>query len=92
MIPASAYKNPHHVMLFFEDKEVNEGKQCIADRVDYYECLKNEGKVLMSGSFWNQDRNFVIVYVASDAELLQIIDNDPAIVQNSVELVRAMPF
>ena len=92
MISAAAYKNPHHVMLFFEEKEMSEGIKCAEARANYYDCLKNEGKVLMSGSFWNQARNFVIVHVSSDAELLRIIDNDPAIVQNTVELVRAMPF
>jgi len=50
------------------------------------------GKVLLSGNFWNQARNFIIVYVSSDTELEQIIDNDPAVRNNVFELVRAMPF
>jgi uncharacterized protein YciI len=64
----------------------------MAERVIYYQRLKNAGKVLLSGNFWNQARNFVIVHVASDTELEQIIDNDPAVKQNSLKLVRAMPF
>jgi uncharacterized protein YciI len=93
MIPASAYKNPHHVMLFFEEKESrSKQQQCITDRISYYENLKSAGKVLLSGDFWNQTQNFVIVYVSSDTELEQIIDNDPAIRHNVLELVRAMPF
>jgi uncharacterized protein YciI len=90
MTPASAYKNPHHVMLFFEEKQVND--TCMAERIIYYQHLKNAGKVLLSGNFWNQARNFVIVDVASDMELEQIIDNDPAVKQNILKLVRAMPF
>jgi len=50
------------------------------------------GKVLLSGNFWNRARNFIIVYVSSDTELEQIIDNDPAVRNNLFELVRAMPF
>lgn len=79
-------------MLFFEEKETNYSEPCIAERVSYYENLKKIGKVLLRGDFWNQGRNFVIVYVASDTELEQIIDNDPAVRQNMLELVRAMPF
>ena len=93
MIQASAYKEPHHVMLFFEEKEItHKHQQCIKERVNYYENLKNAGKVLMSGNFWNQARNFIIVYVSSDTELEQIINNDPAIRHNALKLVRAMPF
>lgn len=92
MVPASAYKNPHHVMLFFEEKDLNYNENCIAERINYYENLKSGGKVLLSGDFWNQPHNFVIVYVASDIELEQIINNDPAVKQNSLELIRAMPF
>ena len=93
MIKESAYKEPHHVMLFFEEKgNMNDQQQCISEHVNYYENLKNDGKVLINGSFWNQPRNFVIVYVASDTELEQIINNDPAIRNNVLELVRAMPF
>lgn len=93
MIEESAYKQPHHVMLFFEEKEnKNEHQHCISEHVNYYESLKNSGKVLLNGSFWNQPRNFVIVYVASDVELEHIINNDPAIQGNVLELVRAMPF
>ncbi|MEZ2338297.1 YciI family protein [Mucilaginibacter sp. RCC_168] len=97
MTQASAYKEPHHVMLFFEEKEItNEQHTCIRERISYYENLKNMGKVLLSGNFWNQARNFiivyVIVYVSSDTELEQIIDNDPAVRNNLFELVRAIPF
>jgi uncharacterized protein YciI len=90
MTPASAYKNPHHVMLFFEENQVND--TCMAERAAYYQHLKRDGKVLLSGNFWNQARNFIIVHVASDMELEQIIDNDPAVKQNILKLVRAMPF
>ncbi|WP_419702126.1 YciI family protein [Mucilaginibacter sp. NFX135] len=62
------------------------------ERISYYENLKNMGKVLLSGNFWNQALNFIIVYVSSDTELEQIIDNDPAVRNNLFELVRAMPF
>jgi uncharacterized protein YciI len=93
MVTESAYKEPHHVMLFFEEKEnVIDQQQCISAHINYYESLKSDGKVLIKGSFWNQPQNFVIVYVASAAELEQIIDNDPAIRGNALELVRAMPF
>ena len=93
MTQASAYKEPHHVMLFFEEKEITNAQHtCIKERINYYENLKNMGKVLLSGNFWNQARNFIIVYVSSDTELEQIIDNDPAVRNNLFELVRAMPF
>ncbi|PWK79987.1 YCII-related domain-containing protein [Mucilaginibacter oryzae] len=93
MVQASAYKNPHHVMLFFEqtNSAVN-AHQCLSARANYYDDLKSNGKVVMSGNFWNQDKNFIIVYVSNDAELEQIISNDPAVQQNVLELVRAMPF
>jgi uncharacterized protein YciI len=93
MAHASAYKDPHHVMLLFE--EVNnpaDNEQCLTDRVSYYDDLKRNGKVVISGNFWNQGENFVIVSVSDDNELVQIIENDPAIKQNVLELVKAMPF
>ncbi len=93
MIHASAYKAPHHVMLFFEEISCPEdSKQCLTDRIGYYDDLKSNGKVVISGNFWNQDKNFVIVSVSNDDELVQIIENDPAIKQNILELVKAMPF
>ena len=58
----------------------------------YYDNLKSNGKVVISGNFWNQDKNFVIVSVSDDDELVQIIENDPAIRQNVLELIKAMPF
>ncbi|AYL96386.1 YciI family protein [Mucilaginibacter celer] len=93
MIHASAYKDPHHVMLFFEENDnTAHALQCLSARENYYQNLKNSGKVVMSGNFWNQDKNFIIVYVSNDVELEQIIENDPALQQNVLELVRAMPF
>jgi len=93
MINESAYKHPHHVMLFFEEKEnINDHQQCISAHMSYYENLKSDGKVLINGSFWNQPRNFVILHVTSAAELEQIIAEDPAIRSNVLELVSAMPF
>lgn len=93
MTPVSAYKEPHHVMLVFEEKgTVNPQHACINERVNYYENLKNRGKVLLNGNFWNQAHDFIIVYVSSDTELEQIIDNDPAVRNNLLELVKAMPF
>jgi uncharacterized protein YciI len=47
---------------------------------------------VISGNFWNQDKNFVIVSVSDDNELAQIIENDPAIKHKVLELVKAMPF
>ncbi|QEM04838.1 hypothetical protein DIU31_015445 [Mucilaginibacter rubeus] len=93
MVHASAYKDPHHVMLFFQEIDsLADNEQCLVDRNGYYADLKSNGKVVISGSFWNQDRNFVIVSVSDDNELVQIIENDPAIKQNVLELVKAMPF
>jgi uncharacterized protein YciI len=93
MVHASAYKDPHHVMLFFEEvSNPADNEQCLTDRVGYYNDLKSNGKVIISGNFWNQDKNFVIVSVSDDNELVQIIENDPAIKQNVLELVKAMPF
>ncbi|MBB6130531.1 hypothetical protein [Mucilaginibacter lappiensis] len=41
MTHASAYKEPHHVMLFFEEKEIlNAQHTCINERINYYENLK----------------------------------------------------
>lgn len=93
MVHASAYKDPHHVMLFFEEiGSLADNEQCLVDRNGYYADLKSNGKVVISGSFWNQDKNFVIVSVSDDNELVRIIENDPAIKQNVLELVKAMPF
>ncbi|SEN55746.1 YCII-related domain-containing protein [Mucilaginibacter gossypiicola] len=93
MVHASAYKDPHHVMLFFgEIGNPADNQQCLADRRGYYDNLKSNGKVVISGDFWNQDKNFVIVSVSNDNELVQIIENDPAIKQNVLELIKAMPF
>lgn len=93
MVHASAYKDPHHVMLFFEEiSNSADNQQCLADRMGYYDNLKSNGKVVISGNFWNQDKNFVIVSVSDDDELVQIIENDPAIRQNVLELIKAMPF
>lgn len=93
MVHASAYKDPHHVMLFFEEvSNQRDNEQCLTERIGYYDNLKNNGKVVISGNFWNQDKNFVIVLVSDDNELVQIIENDPAVKQNVLELVKAMPF
>jgi uncharacterized protein YciI len=93
MVHASAYKDPHHVMLFFEEiNNAANNQQCLTDRIGYYDELKSNGKVVISGNFWNQDKNFVIVSVLNDDELVQIIENDPAIKHNVLELVKAMPF
>jgi uncharacterized protein YciI len=93
MVHASAYKDPHHVMLFFEEvSNPAKNEQCLTERKGYYDNLKNNGKVVISGNFWNQDKNFVIVLVSDDNELVQIIENDPAVKQNVLELVKAMPF
>ena len=94
MIPASAYKNPHHVLLLFEKKESinNQLQAYISDHINYYENLKTKGKVVISGNFWNQASKFIIVHVSSDTELEQIINNDPAICNNILELLSATPF
>jgi hypothetical protein len=93
MVHASAYKDPHHVMLFFDEtSSIINSEQCLADRINYYDGLKSNGKVIMSGNFWNQGLNFIIVSVSDDNELMHIVENDPAIQQNVLELVKAMPF
>lgn len=82
-------------MLFFEQRQlVSQTKieRFLKQQVAYYEQLRSFGKVLVSGDLYNQNRMFVIVNVSCDSELHEIIDNDPAIKQNTSELVRAMPF
>jgi uncharacterized protein YciI len=89
------YKNPHQVMLFFEQKQHKDkapGKACLMQQQEYYNGLKANGKVTMSGDLYNQSKIFVILSVSSDTELEEIINNDPALRQNTSELVRAMPF
>jgi len=89
------YKNPHQVMLFFEEKQrKNKTKTeiCLAQQINYYDMLRSCGKVVMSGDLYNQHKFFVILNVSCDTELEDIIDNDPALNQNISELVRAMPF
>ena len=82
-------------MLFFEQKKPgnkSRNERCLAQQIDYYEMLKSYGKVTVSGDLYNQRRIFVILSVSNDDELEDIINNDPAIKQNTSELVRAMPF
>jgi uncharacterized protein YciI len=89
------YKNPHQVMLFFEQKQCadrSKNEACITQQVNYYEMLKAHGKVTISGDLYDQRKIFVIVSVSCDTELEDIINNDPAVKQNISELVRAMPF
>jgi murein endopeptidase len=89
------YKNPHLVMLFFEQiQPYNKAKneQSFIQQMAYYEMLRSNGKVTMTGDLYNQHKFFVIVNVSCDSELEDILGNDPAIKQNVCELVRAMPF
>jgi hypothetical protein len=89
------YKNPHQVMLFFEQKQpVNKSnsERYLAQQLNYYEMLRSYGKVTISGDLYNQHKIFVILSVSNDDELEDIINNDPALKQNISELVRAMPF
>jgi hypothetical protein len=89
------YKNPHQVMLFFEQKQpANKLKleHSFAQQLAYYEMLRCDGKVTMSGDLYNQHKFFVILAVSCGAELEDIINNDPAVKQEICEVVRAMPF
>lgn len=89
------YKNPHQVMLFFEQKQPDnrsKNERYLIQQLDYYEMLKANGKVTVSGDLYNQHKIFVILTVSNDTELEDIISNDPALKQNISELVRAMPF
>ncbi|RKR81522.1 hypothetical protein BDD43_1669 [Mucilaginibacter gracilis] len=89
------YKNPHQVMLFFEQKQPKnktENSECLTQQLNYYQKLKSNGKVTVSGDLYNENKIFVILTVSCDSELEDIINNDPALKQNISELVRAMPF
>ncbi|HEY4196577.1 MAG TPA: YciI family protein [Mucilaginibacter sp.] len=94
MNTATDYTEPHHVMLVFEAKQdaASENEPVLAERCNYYQKLKHEGKVLFCGNFWNQDRGFIILHISSAEELEEIIDDDPGLKHNIVELVRAMAF
>lgn len=85
------YNKPHHVLLFFK-KVTDEAEAVLNEHYQYYQNLKEQGKAIISGNFWNQPKSFVVLLVSCDAELEDIINSDPALQQNCVELVRAMPF
>lgn len=91
---ATDYTEPHHVMLVFEaiQAAASENELVLTERCSYYQRLKEKGKVLFCGNFWNQDRGFIILHINSATELEEIIDNDPGLKHNIVELVRAMAF
>lgn len=89
------YKNPHQVMLFFEQKQPDNkthNEKYLAQQISYYEMLRSHGKVTISGDLYDMRKIFVILNVSCDTELEDIISNDPAVKQNISELVRAMPF
>jgi len=87
------YKKPHHVLLFFNTEKVTDAAEAIIrEHQQYYQNLKECGKAIISGNFWNQPKSFVVLLVSCDAELEEIINCDPALKQNLVELTRAMPF
>ena len=88
------YQEPHHVMLVFKcNTDVAPEKECIlSERSNYYQKLKDQGKAVLGGGFWNQEKAFVIVHIDSAAELEEIIDNDPGLKHEIVELLRATPF
>jgi uncharacterized protein YciI len=88
------YKEPHHVMLVFKSnvEVAAEKESALSERCNYYQKLKEQGKAVLSGDFWNQEKNFMILFVTSASELEEIIDQDPGLKHSIVELVRAMPF
>jgi len=88
------YSQPHHVMLIFRStiSPGTETESIISDRCQYYQKLKKEDKVLFYGNFWNQDKAFIILYIKSATELEEIINNDPGLTHQLIELERAMPF
>jgi uncharacterized protein YciI len=91
---ATNYREPHHVMLVFEaGADALQNNECVLkDRSAYYQQLKEQKKALFYGDFWNQNKEFIIVHIESAMELEEIIDNDPGLKHEIVELVRAMPF
>lgn len=89
------YKNPHQVMLFFEQKQPDNksrNQKYLAQQINYYDQLRSHGKVTVSGDLYDMNKIFVILTVSCDSELEDIINNDPALKYNISELVRAMPF
>ncbi len=88
------YKEPHHVMLVFKSNTdvAPEKESVLSERSNYYQKLKDQGRTVLSGDFWNQEKAFVIMHINSAAELEEIIDNDPGLKHQIVELVRAIPF
>ena len=89
------HNSPHQVMLFFEQSKSDSQLQktvSLIEQKQYYEGLKAEGKVALSGDLWKMNRLFVILSVSCDGELEEIISNDPALQQRACELVKIMPF
>jgi len=87
------HNQPHHVLLVFRTcAAAQENDPILQERSVYYQYLKEKGKIMLSGNFWNLGEAFAIVRVTCAAELEEIIDNDPALNQNIFELKRVMAF
>lgn len=85
------HSKPHHVLLIFQVKE-DAQNAALFERNNYYRELKEQGKVILSGSFWVQGKTMVIARVTCAAELEDIIGNDPGLSDDTFELVKAMAF
>lgn len=90
---ATDHNQPHHVLLVFQgNADTRRNDPILQDRCHYYQELKEQGKIILLGNFWNQDKTFVIAHVTCAAELEEIISDDPGLNNGIFELVRAMAF
>jgi len=88
------YGQPHGVLLFF-----GKGMQwtserriiCLDAQQAFYLRLQQEGKVTNIGRQIHEAGLFVSLSITSDAELCTILDGDPAIREEVVQVIQAVP-
>ena len=89
------FSNPHRVLLFFEAGpcwQQQHPSACLQEQWTYYEGLQQQGKVGELGTPAHGPGIFVTLSVSSDAELELILQQDPALQQQVLQVQLAYPY
>jgi hypothetical protein len=88
------YGQPHGVLLFFNkgmNWECECRTACLIAQQKFYHSLQQQGKVLQTGQLVHGAGLFISLSISSDSELCAILENDPALKAEIVEVVHAVP-
>ncbi|SHM17169.1 hypothetical protein [Chitinophaga sp. CF418] len=88
------YGQPHGVLLFFNkgrNWSREDRKAYLAEQMEFYYQLQQQGKVLQTGQLVHEEGLFVSLSISSDTELCSILANDPAIQAEVSQVIHAVP-